>query len=330
MFKNKKVLVAGGTGLIGRPLVEMLIDQGASVRVVSLDEPGRAHPKAEFRRLNLISFQNCLSACEGMDLVFNLLGVKGSPAVTTTRPASFFVPTLTLDTNLMEAARQQKVERFLFTSSVAVYSPAEVFHEDDVWKTLPSPNDWFAGWAKRMGELQAEAYRIEYKWDRIAIVRPANVYGPYDNFDFDNAMVVPSLIRRAASGESPLNVWGDGSPQRDFVYTDDVARGMLLAIEHLPRGPVNLGSGTGVSIRDLVDVIVRQVDPKPEVVWDTSKPKGDLRRIMDIGRARSIGYEPQVSLAEGVKRTLAWYLSHRDETHKRYDVFAKGDQPLLS
>ncbi len=330
MFKNKKVLVAGGTGLIGRPLVEMLVDQGASVRVVSLDEPGRAHPKAEFRRLNLISFPNCLAACEGMDFVFNLLGVKGSPAVTTTRPASFFVPTLTLDTNLMEAARQCKVERFLFTSSVAVYSPAEVFHEDDVWKTLPSPNDWFAGWAKRMGELQAEAYRIEYKWDRIAIVRPANVYGPYDNFDFDNAMVVPSLIRRAASGESPLKVWGDGSPQRDFVYTDDVARGMLLAIEQLPRGPVNLGSGAGVSIRDLVDVIVQHVDRKPEVVWDTSKPKGDLRRVMDISRARSIGYEPQVSLAEGVKRTLAWYLSHRDETHKRYDVFARGDQPLLS
>ena len=131
----------------------------------------------------------------------------------------------------MEAARRCGVDRFLYTSSIGVYSPSEIFHEDDVWNTFPSPNDRFAGWAKRMGELQAEAYAIEYGWERISIVRPANVYGPFDNFDPGSAMVIPSLINRATSGENPLLVWGDGSQIRDFVHADDVARGMLVVVE---------------------------------------------------------------------------------------------------
>src|SRR3989344_4074615 len=215
MFKGKKVLVAGGTGMVGIPLVRMLLEQGAHVRIASLDDASRANPKAEFKRTDLRSFDNCLDACRGMDAVFNPLCVKGSPAVTKTRPASFFVPMITFNTNLMEAARQAGVKRYLFTSTVGVYSPAEVFHEDDVWKTFPSENDRLAGWAKRMGELQAQVYQIEYGWKDITIVRPANVYGPYDNFDSVNATVMASLIKRAVSGEDPFVVWGDGSAERD-------------------------------------------------------------------------------------------------------------------
>lgn len=330
MFQGKKVLVAGGTGLIGRPLVRMLIERGATVRVASLDDPVRAHPQAEFRRTNLLVFQNCLAACEGMDLVFNLLGVKGSPAVTTTRPASFFVPTLMLDTNLMEAARQRRVGRFLFTSSIGVYAPAELFREDDVWRSFPSPNDRFAGWAKRMGELQADAYRIEHDWKGIAIVRPANVYGPFDNFDLDNAMVVPSLIRRAVSGEDPLRVWGDGYSRRDFVHAEDVARGMLLAMEQLPQEPVNLGSGEGATIRRLVEVILDAIDHPPRVEWDASRPSGDRTRIMDITRARSLGYRPDISLEEGIRSTVEWYHAHRETAGRRFDVFeSPREAPLL-
>jgi GDP-L-fucose synthase len=329
MYQNRRVLVAGGTGLIGQPLVAKLIELGARVRVVSMDDPSRAHPQAEFLRLNLLSFANCLKACEGIDFVFNLLGVKGSPAVTRTRPASFFVPTLTLDTNLLEAARQCGVQRFLFTSSVGVYSPAEVFHEDDVWRTFPSDNDRFAGWAKRMGELQAEAYRIEFGWQEIAIVRPANVYGPYDNFDLENAMVVPSLIRRVLDGENPLHVWGDGSAIRDILHADDVARGMLLALEHADGRPINLGSGTGVSIRELVEVIVGHADCRPEVVWDTSKPAGDRRRVMDLSRARAIGFEPRISLAEGIREVMDWYREHHSRVSTRYDVFQQAHSQYL-
>jgi GDP-L-fucose synthase len=323
-LKGKHVLVAGGTGMIGRPLVEMLIAAGARVRIVSRDDPGRAHPAAEFRSLDLLLFRNCLDACEGMNYVFNLLGVKGSPAMAATRPASYFVPTLTLDTNLMEAARQCGVERFLFTSSLAVYPPAEIFREDDVWTRFPSKNDWFPAWAKRMGELQGDAYRIEYGWDKIAIVRPANVYGPFDNFSLDNAMVVPSLIRRVLTGENPLRVWGDGHTRRDFVHTKDVARGMLLVMQSLPGKPINLGSGVGVSIRELVETILKFVDRKPEVVWDTSMPTGDPSRVLDISRARAIGYEPTIALEDGIRETVEWYRQNQKMVDTRYDVFLPG------
>ena len=321
MYAGKKVLVTGGTGLIGRPLVRMLIEQGAKVRIASLDDPSRAHPQAEFMQVNLMQFDNCLKVCNGMDQVFQLAGIKGSPAMTTQRPASFFVPTMTFNLNMMEAARQCKAAKYLFTSSVGVYSPAEIFYEDDVWKTFPSENDKFPGWAKRMGELQAEAYRIEYGWDQTAIVRPANVYGPYDNFDLTTGMVVPSLIRRAVDGEDPLVVWGDGSSVRDFIYTDDVALGMLVAMEKMPGKPINLGSGTGVRIKDLVEVIVKHLKHKPKVIWDSSKPAGDKIRLMDMSRAQALGFKPRVSLEEGVAKTMEWYAQNRDQVIKRYNVF---------
>lgn len=324
IFEGKKVLVTGGTGLIGRPLVELLLEAGARVRIASLDDPSRAHPGAEFRRVNLMRYENCLEACEGMDYVFHLAGIKGSPMMTAKKPASFFVPTISFNTNVMEAARQAGVKRFMFTSSVGVYAPAEVFKEDDVWKTMPSENDRFAGWAKRMGELQAQAYAIEYGWKDIAIVRPANVYGPYDNFDPQNAMVIPSLIRRAVEGEDPFVVWGDGSPVRDFIHARDVARGMMLAIEKAPGLPVNLGSGTGVTIRELVEIVIENLDAKPKVVWDSSKPAGDKTRLMDMSRARSIGFEPKVSIREGIRETMAWYKGNQDQLEKRYNVFREN------
>jgi GDP-L-fucose synthase len=324
MYKEKKVLVTGGTGLIGRPLVEMLIEKGAQVRIASLDDQSRAHPGAEFIKVDLTKLKNCMEVCDGMDFVFHLAGIKGSPAMTRTRPASFFVPTILFNTNMMESARQCRVKRYLFTSTIGVYAPAEVFFEDDVWETFPSKNDRFAGWAKRMGELQAQAYGIEYGWRDIAVVRPANVYGPYDNFDPNNAMVIPSLINRALGGENPLVVWGDGSAVRDFIHARDVAKGMLLAIEKGVGDPINLGSGEGVSIKQLVDVIVSNLEEPPQVIWDTSKPSGDKKRLMDISRAKAIGFEPQISIEEGIKEVMKWYKNNKDVVHKRYNVFTES------
>lgn len=324
MFKDKNILVTGGTGMIGRYLVEDLIRRGGRVTVVSLDDPSRAHPQAEFKKANLMQFDNCLEVARGMDYVFHLAGIKGSPAVTTKRPASFFVPTITFNTNMMEAARQAGVERYLFSSSVGVYSPAELFCEDDVWQTFPSKNDKFAGWAKRMGELQAEAYAIEYGWEKISIVRPANVYGPYDNFDSVNAMVIPSLIRRAVEGENPFTVWGDGSAVRDFIHAKDVAGGMIFAMENNITEPLNLGSGKGVSIRDLADIIVNNLEVKPKIVWDVSKPGGDRKRLLDMSRACKYGFKPSVSLAEGIKETMEWFRSNRQNMDKHYNVFTEG------
>lgn len=321
-YKNKPVLVTGGTGLIGRPLVEMLVAAGAHVTVVSLDDPSRAPKGCTFVKGDLREFSSCMEVCKGQEIVFQLAGVKGSPAMTSRRPASFFVPTLQFSVNMMEAARRSGAERFLFTSSVGVYSPAEVFYEDDVWTTFPSPNDRFAGWAKRMGELQAQAYRIEYGWDKISIVRPANVYGPFDNFDPANAMVIPSLIHRACNGENPLTVWGDGSPVRDFIHARDVARGMMLAVEQGVSEPINLGSGSGVTIREVAEMVAKYAPGGPlPIVWDKDKPAGDAKRLMDMTRASGYGFACEVSIEEGIKETIAWYLANRNDADKRYNAF---------
>lgn len=321
-YKGKKVLVTGGTGLIGRPLVEMLIAAGAEVTVVSLDDPSRAPKGSTFIKADLREFASCMDACKDQQIVFQLAGVKGSPAMTAKRPASFFVPTMQFSINMMEAARRSGAERFLFTSSVGVYQPADVFFEDDVWKTFPSPNDRFAGWAKRMGELQAESYKIEYGWDKISIVRPANVYGPYDNFDPENAMVIPSLIRRVCEGERPLTVWGDGSPIRDFIYAKDCARGMMLAVEKGINEPINLGSGTGITIKQVAEMVAKHAPGgAADLVWDTEKPKGDAKRLMDMTRASGYGFTCEVGIEEGVKQTMEWFLANRNDADKRYIAF---------
>ena len=316
MFKDKKVLVAGGSGLIGIQLVDLLIQQGAKVNVVDLRKPyGRLNfPDAvTFRTMDLTDYTNCISACKDVDYVFNLMCIKGSPKAMKEKPASHLVPMLRFNTNLMEAARECNVSRYLYTSSVGVYPPTDVLVEDDVWKTFPSENDWYAGWTKRIGELQAQAYEIEYGWDSISIVRPTNTYGPYDYVDSDSATVVPSLIKKILSGKSSIVVWGDGSNVRDFMYSRDVAKGMMLVMEKSPgpKYPVNLGSGKRYSIKDLVNIILDNVDKKPEIVWDTSKITGDNVRVMNIDRAKSLGFKQTISLEEGVRRTINWYRDER-------------------
>lgn len=321
-YKGKKCLVTGGTGLIGRPLSEMLLEAGAEVTIISLDDPSRAPKGSTFLQLDLRELSNCMQACNGQEIVFHLAGVKGSPAMTRDRPASFFVPTISFNTNMMEAARLCNVERYLYTSSIGVYAPMDVFHEDDVWSGFPSPNDKFAGWAKRMGELQAEAYKIEYNWNKISIVRPANVYGPYDNFNPESCMVIPALISRIGNGEDPLRVWGDGSALRDFIYSKDVARGMMFVVEKGINKPVNLGSGVGVSIREIVETIKsHDMFRLVEIEWDTSKPSGDKIRIMDTKRMESYGFSPKTSIKEGISETIDWYLKNLKELEKRYIAF---------
>ena len=320
-YKDKNVLVTGGTGLIGRPLLEYLIDAGAKVTCASLDKPDDLDKRINFINVDLRDFDNCLNICKGRDLVFNLVGVKGSPKMCKEKPASFYVPTIMFSINMMEAARQAKVERYMFTSSIGVYHPAEIFNEDDVWSTFPSENDRIPGWAKRVGELQAEAYEIQYKWDNISIVRPANVYGPYDNFDPENAMVIPSLIHRASSGERPLTVWGDGSPIRDFIYSKDVALGMMKVMELGYNKPINLGSGDRVTIKQIAETIAGYMPDKCEIIWDSSKPSGDKKRLMNTKRAESIGIYAETDLNQGIKETIDWYNANYKNDLNRYNAF---------
>jgi GDP-L-fucose synthase len=174
------------------------------------------------------------------------------------------------------------------------------------------PMDMYPGWAKRMAELQIRAYAEEYglEW---SIVRPCNVYGPGDNFDPNNAMVIPSLMMRISKGENPLRVWGDGSAVRDFAFSRDVAMGTIQALMHGTRGSfINLGSGVGYSIKELVEAL-NQVVPF-NYVFDTTKSGGFSRRVMNINRAREwVGYEPRTSLLEGLRETWNWFQKNDDE-----------------
>lgn len=320
MFENKKVLVTGGSGMIGRSLVNLLLQRGAKVHIVDLSDSTDLYDKVVVHKKDLRHFQNCLDVCEGMDYVFHLAGVKGSPKMCIEQPVDFMVPMLQFNTNMMEAAFRSNVKWYLYTSSVGVYSPAEVFYEDDVWKTFPSPNDRYAGWAKRIGELQSETYRIQYNWNRISIVRPANVYGPYDNFNPFNAMVVPSLIRKAQENDI-LEVFGDGSQTRDFIFAEDVAKGMLLAVENQITEPINLGSGLGFKIKELVEMVVKHSGKNNDIKWLTDVPGGDKIRLFDTKRASSYGFKCETSLEEGIKKTTEWYLNNKEILDKRYNPF---------
>jgi GDP-L-fucose synthase len=313
------VLVTGGTGLIGRQLVRLLCDAGARVTAVSLDDV-EVEPRAERVFGDLTDYSFCTRLTADTDFVFHVAGIKGSVEVTKRRPASFFVPLMMMNTNVLEACRVNQVQKVLYTSSIGAYSSRESFSElEDDGSGVPM--DTFPGWAKRMGELQVQAYRIEHGLENFAVVRPSNVYGPGDNFDPATAMVIPALMSRIRSGEDPVVVWGDGSAVRDFIYSEDVARGMLLALHHgTDSRPVNLGSGVGVSVAELVETLKTIVPFNYR--FDPSGPGGFPRRVMDMTLARQrLGFVPATSLASGLRQTWDWYAAHSDEHLKKQNYF---------
>lgn len=296
-MKDKKVLVTGANGMIGHQLVRLLRERGADVTETDLPD-------------DLRNRDVCKRVCEGQEVVFHLAGIKGSPVRCMESPASFSVPMIQFNANMVEAAFNADVDWFLYTSSVGVYHPAEVFVEDDVWKTFPSENDWFAGWAKRIGEMNVEAYMKQHDWNRCSIVRPANIYGANDNFG-QWSMVVPSLIKKAVeSTNGKLKVWGDGSPVRDLIYSEDIARGMMHMVENKVTEPVNLGSGTGVTIKKVAEIVADNFDL--EIEWEADKPMGDSKRVMDTSRAESYGFKASTSFEDGIQKTIEWYKENKD------------------
>tara|TARA_B100000315_G_C14494409_1_gene549205 strand:- start:151 stop:1137 length:987 start_codon:yes stop_codon:yes gene_type:complete len=316
-FHNKKVLVTGGTGMIGREVVKILCNVGSNVKVVSLDDI-IVDKRAEHIKADLTDLSVCKKVTYGMNYIFHIAGIKGSIKVTKSKPASFFVPLLMFNTNILEASRMNGVEKLVYTSSIGAYSNAEVFIETENRDGLPM--DMYPGWAKRMAELQIKAYREQYGLD-WSVVRPCNVYGPGDNFDPDNAMVIPSLMMRIHKGEDPLLVWGDGSAIRDFAFSRDVAEGIILALCHGTRGDfVNLGSGEGITIKQLVETLHSFLGFNYE--FDTTKSSGFPKRVMDISRAKIwINYNPSISLIDGLKETWRWFQDHQDEFLKRKNYF---------
>jgi len=320
-LKGKKVLVTGGTGLIGQQLIKLLKEEGANIRIVSLDNNSLVPPDIEFMQLDLMNFDNCKKVCENVDVVFNLIGIKTSPKIIKEKPANIFVSYLRFNTNIIEAARQSNVGWFLYVSTIGVYSPTDVMSEDELWNGFPSKHDWYGGWAKRMGEMQLETYKIQYGLNNYSIIRPANVYGPYDDFS-ETSMVIPSLIKRVYNKENPFVVWGDGTSIRDFIYSEDVARAMIFAVTNEINEPLNVGSGKGISIKDVVNTVIEISDYIPEIIWDISKPSGDKQRILNTNKLNNYGFTPKINLKDGLTKTLEWYkLNSSTIDGKRYNVF---------
>ncbi|MFO0753194.1 MAG: NAD-dependent epimerase/dehydratase family protein [Thermodesulfovibrionales bacterium] len=317
-FSGKSAVVTGGTGLIGRQTVRILCDAGAHVKVVSLDKL-TVDDRAEHIYGDLTDFEFCREVTKDIDFVFHMAGIKGSIEVTKTKPASFFVPLLMFNTNVLEASRRNKVEKLVYTSSIGAYSSAEVFRETE--NLEGPPMDMFPGWAKRMAEMQIKAYGIQYGMENFSVVRPCNVYGPGDNFDPENAMVIPTLMYRIYRKEDPVLIWGDGTAVRDFAYSRDVAEGVILALHHGTKSDfVNLGSGKGVTIRELVETLRLFLDFNYH--FDTTKPSGFPKRVMDISLAeRLIDYHPDTPLLDGLKETWEWFVQNQDEYLKKKNYF---------
>jgi GDP-L-fucose synthase len=318
-FKKKNCLVTGGTGMIGSEISTILVNAGANVRVISLDKL-KIHDKIDHVYGDLTNFEFCKEQTKDMDCVFHVAGIKGSVKVTLEKPASFFVPLLLFNTNVLEASRINNVPKLVYTSSIGAYSNNEVFVENDDEDQGP-PMDMYPGWAKRMAEMQIKAYQIQYNLEDYSIVRPCNVYGPGDNFDPLNAMVIPSLMSRIKSGEDPLIIWGDGSAIRDFAFSRDVAEGTIQALFHGTKGKyLNIGSGKAVTIKNLVETLNSFLDFKYE--FDTSKSSGWPKRLMDISLARKmIGYNPSTSLEEGLKETWNWFLDNQTKHNFKKNYF---------
>ena len=284
-------LVTGGSGMIGRKVVELLSHP------FYVDKPNKLLPELDaiFIPGDLADFNFCKQVTRNMDYVFHVAGVKGSPKMTKERPADFFVPMLQMNTNILEACRLNNVKGVVYVSSIGAGSNEQ-----------GEPLDYFPGWAKRMGELQIRAYKEQYGLENFSIVRPSNVYGEGDRFD-ETSMVIPSLMMKIARGDDPVIIWGDGSEIRDFVYSGDVAQGIIQAMIYGTRGHfVNLGCGGGYSIWQLVETLKSFIDFNYK--FEPSKARGHPKRVLDIWLAQqTICYNPTTTLEEGLKKTWKSY-----------------------
>jgi len=314
-FSGKDVVIAGGTGMIGRQLAWLLAESGARVLATGLEDFANAQQLLG-REIDYAQIDFTVAVPPGLlsgaEFVFNLLGTKGSVGIGETKVASYLVPMLRYQSNLIEAAHKADVARFLFVSSVNVYPQSELHFEDNAWSGLPLQNDRIPGIGKRVGEILGLAYELEYGWDATRIVRPANVYGAFDVIDPVRSQVIPSLMMKflSTSAES-IEVWGDGTAVRDFVYSKDMAYWFSRAITELPPNfPTNLGSGQGISIRELACQIRDVVAPSKEILFNASRPTGDPVRLLDVTRAVELmGYRPITTLKVGITETLDWISS---------------------
>lgn len=303
-FPYRKVTVTGGAGFLGRHLVERLKARGVDVFVPRSSD------------YNLVREADVVRLLDDArpEMLIHLAAVVGGIGHNQKNPGRFFYENLMMGTQLIEQSRLRGIRKFVALGTVCAYpkfTPVP-FKEDDLWNGYPEETNAPYGLAKKMMLVQAQSYREQYGFNTIFLL-PANLYGPYDNFDLETSHVIPALIRKCVearrSGRRQIEVWGSGEVSREFLYVEDCAEGIIRAAESYDEAaPVNIGSGREIMIKDLVYLIARLTEFEGEIVWQTERPNGQPRRGLDVTRAaEKFGFRAQTSLEDGLGRTIAWF-----------------------
>lgn len=318
-WSDKKILVTGGAGFFGSQIVRQLTEKGACREDILVP---RSH------ETDLRKWENCCRVVKGCDIVIHLAAKVGGIGYNQEYPADLFYDNAVMGIQLIEAARQENVEKCVIVGTICAYpkfTPVP-FREEKLWDGYPEETNAPYGLAKKMLLVQSQAYRRQYGFNSIYLL-PVNLYGPGDNFDPASSHVIPALIKKFTDakqkGEPFVEVWGTGAASREFLYVDDAARGLILAAERYNKpDPVNLGSGNEITIRDLVVLIGELTGYRGGIRWDTTKPDGQPKRCLDVSRAkREFGFEAQMPFREGLKRTIAWYQDRKkNRSHSTDDV----------
>jgi GDP-L-fucose synthase len=306
---KKRIVVTGGAGFLGGFLVEALRARGVGEPFV-----------VRSRDYDLVDRQACRRLLQDTrpDLVFHLAARVGGIGANRQNPGGYLFDNAMMGLQLLEECRLAGVAKTVALGTICAYpkhAPVP-FREDDLWKGYPEETNAPYGIAKKMLLVQSQAYRQQYGMNSVVLF-PVNLYGPRDNFDLQSSHVIPALVRKCIgardAGAADVTLWGDGSPTREFLYVEDAAEAIVLAAERYDSSdPVNLGSGEEISIRDLATLIAGFTGFQGRFVWDTSQPNGQPRRRLDVTRARErFGFSARVSLAEGLRRTIAYFEEHR-------------------
>lgn len=307
-LQDKNILVTGGNGFLGKQVVDQLCKAGATIGRIST-------PRS--RELDLCQWSNCQQAVKQQDIVIHLAAHVGGIGLNREKPAELFYDNLMMGTQLIHAAYQEGVSKFVCVGTICAYpkfTPVP-FKEDDLWNGYPEETNAPYGIAKKALLVQLEAYRQQYDFNGIYLL-PVNLYGPEDNFDPRSSHVIPALIRKVYEaqerGDQELLAWGDGSPTREFLYSTDAARGIVMATQsYNEAAPVNLGTNYEVKIKDLVETICELMGFEGDIVWQTDQPNGQPRRCLDTQRAKEkFGFVAETEFRQGLKNTIEWYRQH--------------------